>query len=124
MPAQVVLVLQDSAVLAALASAVEENGHTVQTFSDPMAALTALEQARSVELLITDVRFPPGKPNGRSLALMATMKRPGIKLLFLCAPEEEEHIADLGRCLSPPVDVVQVASLVEQSLAGSPDHVM
>ena len=116
MPAQVVVVFPDPAVLDGLASAIGANGHTVRTFADPMLALNALDQAQHVELLITGVHFSSGKPNGRSLALMARLRRPGIRLIFICSLEEEEHVADLGRCLRPPVDVPAVAALAETLL--------
>lgn len=104
-------------MLDAVADAIRGNGHTVQAFDDPLPALDALEQPRRVELLITGVRFAPGKPNGQSLALMARMKRPGIKAIFICPPEEQQHIADLGQSLAPPVDVQAVIVLAEQLLS-------
>lgn len=119
MPAQVVVVLQDSATVDGLTSAFRANGHTVQPFTDPMLALAAVEQAKRMELLITCVQFPSGKPNGRSLALMAQQKRPGIKLIFICEPRQEPHVADLGLCLPSPVDAAKVAALGEQLLAGN-----
>ena len=117
MPAQVVIVLPDSAELEDLAGAIRVNGHSVQTFADPLPALEALEQARRIELLITSVKFPPGKSNGQALALMTRMRRPRIKVIFICPADEQEHIADLGYCLPPPVDVQAVAALVEDLLS-------
>lgn len=71
-----------------------------------------------MELLITCVQFPPGKPNGRSLALMARQKRPGVKLIFICEPGQEQHVTNLGPHLPPPVVVLKVAALAERLLAG------
>lgn len=119
MPAQVVVVLQDSAVVDAVTNAIRANGHTVQPFTDPILALAAVERAKRMALLITCVQFPPGKPNGRSLALMARQKRPGIKLIFICEPRQEQYVADLGPRLPPPVEVPKVAALAEQLLAGN-----
>ena len=67
-----------------------------------MAALDALENAQRVEVLITRVRFPPGKPNGIALALMARHKRPGIKVLFTARPEfaTAKVLASSCRCQS------------------------
>lgn len=117
MPAQVVLVHQDSAVLNALTNSLRANGYTVQPFTDPMEALTALEQAKRVQLLVTCVQFPSGTPNGQALARMARHKRPGIKCIFLTQPGESEHVADLGDSLPMPVDVPKVAGLPEQLLS-------
>ena len=41
-----------------------------------MTALSALENADRADVLITRLTFPPGNPNGVSLALMARAKRP------------------------------------------------
>ena len=49
---------------------------------EPMEALNALEAAQRFEILITRVRFAPGKPNGVSLAQMAQAKQSAIKVLF------------------------------------------
>jgi len=43
-----------------------------------MTALSALENADRADVLITRLTFPPGNPNGVSLALMARAKRPSI----------------------------------------------
>lgn len=117
MPAQVVMVLQDDLALGGLANAIRANGHTVQPFTDPMDALTALEQAKRVELLITCLQFPPGKPNGQALARMARMKRPGIKCIFVVMPGEGEHVEDMGDCVPMPVDVPRIAALAEELLS-------
>lgn len=119
MPAQVVVVLDNAETAALLARTLRANGHGVQPFSDPMLALDALERAQHVELLITCLRFAPGRPTGRSIALMTRYKRPDIKLILLCHAEEEEFAADLGRCLGLPVDVPKVAAAAEQLLAGA-----
>lgn len=117
MPAQVVVVLQNASVAKELSDAIQANGHTVQPFTDPLQALDALERAEKIELLITCIQFPANKPNGRSLALMAKMKRPGIKVIFISRPGEEQHVSDLGSCLPPPIDVLQVSTLAEKLLA-------
>ena len=117
MPAQVVVVHQDASVAASLAKAIEANGRTVQAFSDPLLALTALERPGQVELLITCVAFAPGRPHGLSVALMARMKRHEIKLVFLTRPGEEEHVRELGECMLLPVNAQRLAELAERLLA-------
>lgn len=116
MPAEVVVVLQDSPMAEELASAIRDKGHAVQPFIDPIKALEALERAEKAELLITCIGFPRGKPNGQSLALMARMKRPGIKLVFLTRPGEDRHVCQLGDCVPLPVAVPQLAEFAEELL--------
>jgi CheY-like chemotaxis protein len=112
----VVIVHQEPAAGEAMAEAIHAHGHTVRLFTDPMPALDALEHAEQAELLITCVQFPPGKPNGRSLAMMARMRRREIKLVFLTASEEEQYVCDLGECVPLPADVPKLAELAERLL--------
>lgn len=77
-----------------------------------MAALTAPEAAQQVEVLVTRVRYAPGKPNGIALALMARRKRPGIRMLFAVLPEFEVNAAGLGEFLAMPVSVAEVVETV------------
>lgn len=119
MPAQVVVVLQEAAVAEELAEAIRTSGRTVRSFTDPLEALEALEQAEKAELLITCIGFPPGKPNGKSLALMGRMRRPGIKLIFLTRPGEDQHVCDLGECLPLPADVPKLTAMTTTLLSGT-----
>jgi len=71
----IIMVHDDHKFIEEAARALGLAGHNVVTFGDPMEALTALENDR-FEILITRVRFPPGRPNGVALAQMALLKRP------------------------------------------------
>jgi DNA-binding NtrC family response regulator len=90
-PARLVVVHDDPGFSQQAVDALRLAGYEVAAFTDPMAALDALKNALRVEVLITCVQFPPGKPNGVALALMARHKRPGIKVLFTARPEFAEH---------------------------------
>ena len=116
MPARVVVVHDDPMFadpLAALLGA----GQDVALFTDPMAALDALDTARTIEVLVTRVRFAPGQPNGIVLARMARIKRPGIRVLFVARPEFAGHTAGLGTFMAQPVSVADVAETVSRLLA-------
>jgi DNA-binding response OmpR family regulator len=117
MPARVILVHDDPEVLEPATAALRVAGHDVAAFADSMAAISALEDARVAELLITRVRFPLGTPNGVSLARMARIKRPGIKVLFAALPEMEEHAGDLGEFMPMPVDMSELVATVTRVLA-------
>jgi DNA-binding NtrC family response regulator len=116
MPARVVVVHDDPTFadpLAALLGA----GQDVALFTDPMAALDALDTARTIEVLVTRVLFAPGQPNGIALARMARIKRPGIRVLFVALPEFARDAADLGTFMAYPVSVADVAETVGRLLA-------
>jgi hypothetical protein len=66
-----------------------------------MSAIEALEAAQLIEVLITRVIFPEGQPNGVSLALMARVKKPGVKVLFAALPETQKH-TEGGRVFTCP----------------------
>ena len=117
MPAQVVVVHESDAQ--SIAGAIAALGYTAQAYTDPLHAMASLEQARQIELLITSVRFGAGRSNGRSLALMVGQKRPSVRLLFLCAPEDREHVAGLGECLPVTADAGEIAAFAQSLLQGS-----
>jgi DNA-binding response OmpR family regulator len=71
MPAQIVLVHEDTEFSDAVSGALRDAGYVVAVFPDPLVALDAMETAERVELLITHVQFPAGRSNGAALALMA-----------------------------------------------------
>jgi DNA-binding NtrC family response regulator len=108
MPAQIILVHDDAVFAEPVSCALRENGYEVMVFPDPLAAVSALETAERMDLVITRVEFPPGRSNGVALARMAHHKRPGVKLLFVCRPQFREHVEDLGELLPRPVAVAQV----------------
>ena len=82
-----------------------------------MSTLVALEAAQRVEVLITRVLFPEGLPNGVSLALMARLKRPEVKVLFVARPDTEEHTEDVGEFLPAPAKAADVVEIVGKMLA-------
>lgn len=112
MPARIVIVHDEPDFADSLTAALKSAGHDVAMFTDPTAGLDALDDARRVELLITRVTFPPGKPNGVSLARMARYKRPSIRVLFAALPEFAEHTEGLGEFMPMPVSVPDVMQAV------------
>jgi len=84
--------------------------------SDPLAALSALEDARRVEVLVTRLHFGPGKSNGVALALMARLKRPGVRVVFLEKADDPELTAGLGEVAEGPVDAASLTDLVDKLL--------
>jgi two-component SAPR family response regulator len=114
MPAAIVLVHDDAEFVEQVVTALRSTGREVAVFSDPMAALDALTEAETVELLITRINFPPGKPHGISLALVARGKRPNIKVLFTARPEFADHVEDIGEFLPVPVKTAKLLAAVER----------
>lgn len=105
MPARILIAHDEPEFLDQASAALRSAGHEVVTFSGSMEALRFLEAAQAVELLITRVGFPPGTPNGVSLALMARRQRRGIKVIFTARPDREEFTEGLGELVPHPVSI-------------------
>jgi DNA-binding NtrC family response regulator len=116
-PARIVIVHDDSRILVPVVTALRAAGHDVRDFADPMVALDALKPDGRAELLITRMRFPPGKPNGVALARMAMNRRPGLKVLLTAHPSFAEHADGVGEFLPAPLDPAETIAVVERMLA-------
>jgi hypothetical protein len=66
----------------------EAAGFDAASFSDPMAALDALENANSVELLVTCVEFQPGR---------ASASRADDGALIRANVGRERHVVEAGQ---------------------------
>lgn len=122
MPARVVLVHDDPEFVEQAAAAIENAGFSVATFTDQAAAVTALERMRLIDLLITRLRYGPGKPHGINLAQMARKRRPGLKVLFIALPEFAEQAAELGEFMPLPVAVPDLVDAVHRLLPPAPSE--
>ena len=116
MPARVVVVLTEEGAGEKATAVLVAAGYDATSLLDSMAALTALEAAETIELLITCADFGSGQPNGLALTRMARHKRPGIRVLFVGEPELAHHMDGLGDFLASPVDAPQVADRAIQLL--------
>ncbi len=116
MPAPVVLVFDEPTFTEECATALRQVGYEVAAFTDPMRALDALDAANKIDLLITRVKYAPGKPNGVALARMARTKRPDIRILFMAVPTSVEHIAGWGEYISLPATIADVVTAVQNEM--------
>jgi DNA-binding NtrC family response regulator len=119
MPARIVLVRDDPEALEEIAGAFRAAGHSIAAYTDPMLALAALETARTVQVLVSQADFAPGKPNGVALARMARLKRPGTHIVLIGPPGYEIHAAGLAEYIplpvATPVLVTAVAALLGET---------
>ncbi len=123
MPAPIVLVHDEPAFLVAVGQHLRQEGFDVAAFGDPMKALDALSSAERIEVLITRVQFPAGKPHGVALANMARLRRRDLKVIFAALPEVAHHAEGLGTVLVVPVKPEQIAETVHRVLKeGSSTH--
>ena len=116
MPARIVVVLNDPILADATASALNTDGYDALAIHDPMVALTMLEQAADIELLVTSTNFRPGKPNGLALARMTKLKRPQLKVIFTGSPDLMSLLEDIGDLIVEPVSPPQIIETVRTAL--------
>lgn len=116
MPAHVVLVNDDADFVQRAAAALRRAGYDVAGYTDSMSATGALHTAAKIEVLVTKVTFGQGKPHGLSLAMMARLRRPFVRVLFTAPPEFEEHTRGIGLFLPLPVGEQDLVAAVWQML--------
>ena len=113
MPAHIVVVHDDPKFVASVCRALQDDGHDrVTALSDSMVALSVLEVAKALEVLITGTRFPPGKPTGISLALLTRRNRPNVKIRFVAPAEDQKHAARACRIFPAPVNIPYLVTIV------------
>jgi DNA-binding NtrC family response regulator len=118
MPASIVVVHDDPKFREYIVTVLQAAGYDTKAFAGSMAALDVLDEATTrIELLITSVLFPEGTPNGISLARMARMKKPGVRILFTAREENREHTGGIGEFLAVPVSGPELVATVERMLA-------
>jgi len=113
----VLLVHTDTDVLAEVAAAIHHAGYDVLGFANTLPAISALEGKRKPDLLITRAKYPPGSPTGLSLARMALLKCPRIKVVITGDPALDEYTAGLGEFHPHPIDVPKLVAAVGRLLA-------
>ena len=108
MPARVVVVLNEPQLGEEVADSLRKMGYETLAMPDSMVALDALESAALIELLVSSINFPAGKPNGISLALMARVRRPELNVIFLGSPDYAQCSAGLGEIIQTPASAPEI----------------
>jgi CheY-like chemotaxis protein len=122
---QTVMFVDDEAPLRTLAVEVlEESGYTALEAVDGVSALSILESARPIDLLVTDVSLPGGI-NGRQLADAARALRPGLKVLFVTGFAAEAvlcqgRLGDGFKVLTKPFSMKTLMAVAGDIIGGPP----
>jgi signal transduction histidine kinase/ActR/RegA family two-component response regulator len=126
LPETVVLVVEDdAAVRAFVCDAVRALGHQVIEAENAETALTALDSARQIQLILTDVVMPG--PSGRALADEARRRRPDVPVVFMTGYTRNaivhNGVLDRGALLlSKPFTLAQLAAKLKEALAPVEGH--
>ena len=108
MPRRVVVVHDDEGFLAAVTGALTRAHYDACSFLDPESALRALRASETVDLLISRIAFSAHQPVGLSLARVARVSVPGLKVLFIALPNYRGDALGLGEFLAAPVSPTKV----------------
>lgn len=119
MPAPVFLVHQKKDIRDPLLADLAAAGHEAVGAFDPMTALDTVENDTRIRVLITQVNFGGGTLNGVALARMLRHKRPGIRVVFVGAPEESCYVKGVGVFFPDPPDRQTLIDEVKLLLAVS-----
>jgi CheY-like chemotaxis protein len=110
-PARIVIVLDDRALAAGVTALLRTAGEDATAFTSTTLALSALEKAASVEVLIAGLNFPAGQPNGVSLANLVRARRPDIRIAFVGPEDLAQFTAGLGQLVPLPASAGKLAGL-------------
>ena len=113
MSARIVVAFSNREYMKEMSATLRRLGHTVAAFTDGQLALQA---AKDSDVLITQVRLPPGRPHGLSLARMAKRRRPSIRVLFVGLPEMQPYLEQWSYFVPTPATISDVAAAVERLL--------
>ncbi|MDB5410023.1 MAG: hybrid sensor histidine kinase/response regulator [Rhodospirillales bacterium] len=102
-----ILLVEDDATLRhAIDRNLTDAGYRVVAAEDTMAALEEIS-AHEIDLLLTDIVMPPGKPHGLALARMARIRQPGAPVMFMTGYHDVvAQGGDFpGKVFQKPVDI-------------------
>jgi CheY-like chemotaxis protein len=115
----VFLVDDDPAYLYVAKHVLEGLGHVVTAYESSLDAWDATTAGASFDLLLADLRAPPGQPNGVALALHARMTNSRLPVVFMTSEEGllDQVEADLGPVLLKSRPPTELGAAVENALA-------
>jgi PAS domain S-box-containing protein len=123
---EVVLVVEDDRHVRMLVMDVlEELGYSAKEAADADSAIPILESTQRIDLLISDVGLPG--LNGRQLADIARLHRPGLRVLFLTgyaahASVRSEFLAQGMDLMAKPFELDALASKIKEMLTRTPER--
>ena len=119
MSACIAIVHDEPTFLDQAAAALRRAAFEVVAFADPMVALDRIEAGQCIDVVVTRVTFPEGKPNGVSLALVLRTKYSGLKVVFAARAEQIEHTEGIGELVPHPVDLEKLVEAVERAMGAN-----
>jgi CheY-like chemotaxis protein len=115
----ILLVEDDATFRYATAQHLTAFGYDVIVAADSMAALDELSSDVAIDLLLTDIVMPKGKPHGLALARMARMRRQSLPVVLMTGYDDvvSEEGDTLGPVLRKPIDLSALSDAITAQLA-------
>jgi len=112
----VLLVDDDDAVRATTADVLTGLGYDVQQAADGPSALALLNQAATIDVMLTDVVMPG--MSGPELARRVVAMRPALPVIFISGYAEPEGLAgeSLGRLVRKPFRAAELREQIEEAI--------
>jgi len=116
-PARTILVVEDDTAFAyAVSRTLLRAGFAVLSAPDGPRAIALIEERACVDLLLADIRLPPGTPDGVEVARLVRERCPETKILFVTALRDAAPGG--GRVLRKPIALRTLVAEVERTMAG------
>ncbi len=112
MTKSVAIVHDDAVFREAVQAALSAKGCNTIGYDSSLTALKEIEAGQGFDVVVTRIVFPPGQPNGASLALVlrATDKR--LKFVFADRCEDEIYLEGIGELVPSPIDIGKLVEVV------------
>jgi CheY-like chemotaxis protein len=116
----VLLVEDDEAFAYAAKKMVEEAGYSVRLVPTTMEGLHVIEAGTAIDIVVTDIRMPPGQPHGFSFGTMVHRRRPKMPIVYMTAYRDLGEFADdADRILFKPLEDGALIKEINARLTGS-----
>jgi DNA-binding NtrC family response regulator len=112
LPVKVAIVHDEPEFLVRAVAALRDAGFDVVSFADPIDALNTIRASQPIDVLVTRVTFPEGRPHGVSLALMLRAEYRGLRVVFTGRVNRVEHTEGIGELVPHPVDLERLVAAV------------
>jgi DNA-binding NtrC family response regulator len=121
MPGKVIVVEDDAAFCYAVSKALERAGYEVEPHVRSTEAWPFIGTTATVDLLLTDLTFPRGQPNGIALARNARLHHPRLAVIYMTAhPDAADHAkVEGGFVFQKPVELDALILKVGELLAAN-----
>ena len=116
--AHVHVVEDDPAYLYLVGHSLRNAGHQITYHTTSYSAWDAVAAGVPMDLLMTDLRFPNGEPNGLALAFHARSRHPEIAIILMTSDDDllDKMERELGAVFSKSMPLDALSAAVEERL--------